>query len=99
MFAKTFALVAVLAVAVSAATIPEAASAPQVLAAGPYIDAEAAAGNLDNRAACVYDGCRCDIGSSGLACYGNNVYQCSPDGSCCNYGYRDSCAQCGQLQC
>ncbi|KAF9203958.1 hypothetical protein BGZ59_001345, partial [Podila verticillata] len=99
MFAKSFALIAVLAVAVSAATIPEAASAPQVLAAGPYIEAEAAAGNLDKRAGCVYDGCRCSISRGGLACYGNNVYQCSPSGGCCNFGYRKSCADCGKLQC
>ncbi|KAG0085204.1 hypothetical protein BGZ93_000799 [Podila epicladia] len=98
MFSKTLALVAVLAVAVSAATIPEAASAPQVLQASAYVEAESAAGALEKRG-CVYDGCRCNISRGGLACYGNNVYQCSPSGECCNFGYRNSCAQCGKLNC
>lgn len=49
---------------------------------------------------CVYDGCECWPGTpQGEYCLGDNVYECSPDGSCCNYGYRDSCAQCGALRC
>ncbi|KAF9301187.1 hypothetical protein BG003_002916, partial [Podila horticola] len=75
-----------------------AASAPQVLQASAYVEAEAAALGLEKRG-CVYDGCRCNISRGGLACYGNNVYQCSPKGDCCNFGYRKSCADCGKLNC
>ncbi|KAF9293426.1 hypothetical protein BGZ74_011712 [Mortierella antarctica] len=97
-FSKTPALVAVLAIAISAATIPAAASAPQVLQASAYVEAESAAGALEKRG-CDCDSCRCNISRGGLTCYGNNVYQCSPSGDCCNFGYRKSCAQCGQHNC
>ncbi|KAF9336816.1 hypothetical protein BG006_007327 [Podila minutissima] len=72
-FSKTLALVAVLAVAVSAATIPEAASAPQVLQGSAYVEAESAAGALEKRI-CHYDSCRCNISRGGLTSYGNEVY-------------------------
>ncbi|KAF0552124.1 hypothetical protein F8M41_022552 [Gigaspora margarita] len=36
----------------------------------------------------------------GPSCVKTNVYECSTGGtSVCEYGYRDSCAQCGKLSC
>ncbi|KAG0346375.1 hypothetical protein BG005_000785, partial [Podila minutissima] len=70
----------------------------QVLQASAYVEAESAAGALEKRG-CDCDSCRCNISRGGLTCYGNKVYQCSPSGDCCNFGYRKSCAKCGQLNC
>ncbi|KAG0016418.1 hypothetical protein BGZ82_001094 [Podila clonocystis] len=104
MYSKVLALVTVLAVAVSAATIPEAqaeGALPQVLHVGEALaqgSSPLEARSLMKRG-CYYNGCRCNVSRGGLACYGDDVYQCAPDGNCCIFGYRKSCHDCGQLQC
>lgn len=95
MFPKAITLVSILALVVAV----QAQDAPQVLSVGT--GAEAAVLDSSNlmKRACVYDGCACNISRGGLACYGGNVYQCSPEGKCCNFGPRKSCQTCGQPQC
>ncbi|CAG8787881.1 31828_t:CDS:2, partial [Racocetra persica] len=34
-----------------------------------------------------------------IGCNHTHVYECNPSGGVCEYGYRDSCAQCGALTC
>ena len=51
-------------------------------------------------AECKYDGCQCDEGiPQGQYCDGSYLYECNPDGGCCNCGYRTSCDECGELYC
>ncbi|KAG0089141.1 hypothetical protein BGZ93_009481 [Podila epicladia] len=104
MYSKVLALAAILVVAVSAATIPDTqaeSALPQVLHVGEAL--AQGSSPLDARSLmkrdCYYNGCRCNISSGGLACYGDNVYQCAPDGRCCVFGYRQSCHDCGQPYC
>ncbi|GJJ75162.1 hypothetical protein EMPS_07520 [Entomortierella parvispora] len=95
MFARAAVLLSVIALVVSA-------QSPEVLEAGttPHKVAAVAAGlNEISPQGCYYNGCRCNISPGGLACLGSNVYQCSPSGDCCIYGYRESCAQCGRINC
>ncbi|KAG0076875.1 hypothetical protein BGZ93_000800 [Podila epicladia] len=98
MFPKALALLSVLALAVA---VQAQGDAPQVISFGDDVAkaAEVGSTNLMKRA-CVYDGCRCTPSAKGgLACGGSNVYQCAPNGDCCNYGFRHSCNNCGKLQC
>lgn len=83
MIPKALILLFVLTLGVSAAIIPE---TPQ------------AEGANSVRASCV-PGCQCRKRFNGLECNGNYIYQCGPNGECCNWGYRDSCARCGNLKC
>ncbi|KAG0042014.1 hypothetical protein BGZ83_001003 [Gryganskiella cystojenkinii] len=97
MFARAAVLLSVLALAVSVS-----AQSPEVLDVGTLGNkavAVAAGANEISPQGCYYNGCRCNISPGGLACLGNNVYQCSPKGECCIYGYRESCAKCGKLSC
>ncbi|KAG0334234.1 hypothetical protein BG000_008492 [Podila horticola] len=104
MYSKVLALVAVVAVTVSAATIPDAqaeGSLPQVLHVG---EARAQGSSpLEARSLmkrdCYYNGCRCNVSRGGLACYGDDVYQCAPNGECCIFGYRQQCHDCGTPYC
>ncbi|KIK57882.1 hypothetical protein GYMLUDRAFT_171960, partial [Collybiopsis luxurians FD-317 M1] len=58
--------------------------------------------------ACIPSDCAC-IGGQGQfcgndainpACTNGHVFECNAQtGKTCNYGVRDSCVQCGQLQC
>lgn len=57
---------------------------------------------------CTNVGCYCQGAHQGQYCgycaqvlgnwVSNNVYECSPSGACCDYGYRASCAN-GQGPC
>ena len=95
MFARAAILLSVIALVVSA-------QSPVVLEAGSTgnkVAAVAAGLNGITPQACYYNGCRCNISPGGLACLGDNIYQCSPSGKCCIFGYRDSCAKCGRPNC
>ncbi|KAG0009379.1 hypothetical protein BGZ82_004049, partial [Podila clonocystis] len=77
MFPKTFVLISVLALAVYAVTLPEVAQGREADTVKP--------------ASCPTN-CECSRAFSGFECSKNNhVYQCSPQGQCCDWGYRDSC--------
>ncbi|CAG8595227.1 1962_t:CDS:2, partial [Dentiscutata heterogama] len=57
--------------------------------------------------ACDYNtACKCPTGlpqgqycGKQLGCNRTSVYECSPSGGTCEYGYRDSCALCDALTC
>ncbi|KAF9014559.1 hypothetical protein BGZ52_006550, partial [Haplosporangium bisporale] len=72
---------------------------PQVLSVGTCAEAAMVDSHNLMKRACVYDRCSCNISSGGMACCGGNVYQCSPEGKCCNFGLRKSRQTCGVPQC
>ncbi|KAG0012732.1 hypothetical protein BGZ82_002447 [Podila clonocystis] len=106
MFPKALTLLSVLALIVAVQAqgdVPQVISFGDDIAKAAEVIESAEAVMIDNpslmKRGCVYDGCRCNVSRGGLACYGDNVYQCSPSGKCCNFGRRDSCRQCGRLTC
>ncbi|CAB4481371.1 unnamed protein product [Rhizophagus irregularis] len=64
---------------------------------------------FNTSASCVSTSCTCDGGRpQGQYCGGDfidpncnitHVYECNPQGGACDYGFRQSCADCGCLQC
>lgn len=81
MFPKALILLSVLALDVCASIIPETAHADGVNSVRP--------------ASCVRDNCKCSKLFNGIECHGNYIYQCGASGYCCNWGYRATCAKCG----
>ncbi|CAG8693221.1 5609_t:CDS:2 [Cetraspora pellucida] len=67
---------------------------------------------LDVSSQCVSTTCKCPQPPNGLpqgqycggyvgmiGCDHTHVYECNPQGGTCDYGIRDSCVQCGELNC
>ncbi|KAL4947205.1 hypothetical protein BDW69DRAFT_178872 [Aspergillus filifer] len=97
---KLAALVAVLSLGFTALAEP--------LRPAPVAEVPATAPDADlAKRQCTTSSCRCNgiqgqfCGDSSVNpnCLDTHVYECNPSGATCVYGYRNSCAQCGELSC
>ncbi|RIA91551.1 hypothetical protein C1645_821864 [Glomus cerebriforme] len=56
--------------------------------------------------ACTSTPCKCPIGTnqgqycgSKIGCNPDSVFECNPSGEACEYGFRTTCHNCGDLTC